>query len=310
MGSSYRKNPKASSHPVGYYLESTNIKDLKLAKEITEKRLKFWWAHYSDLASQRHLIESELKKSIIQNCTGFNFNNWQRAVKYKYSLHPLCTIGSYQFIGGRFNYGNCINGELPHFPALYIAKDKDTALQEHLGQEPIPKNSNLTALDLALTSSASETIVSISGQLDKVFDLTNKDNLNEVVHLISKFKINKYLTQLARDAQLGKLPLIIKSTNTLLDSLLDPHWRRVPANYDIPSNSQIFGHLCYTAGIEGVVYPSKLTGKHCIAIFPNNFPNTSSHIKLDDELPHDKVPSIINEYNYNLCETSDKDIII
>ncbi len=309
MGASYRKNSQAKNYPIGYHLESTNVKDLKLAKEITEKRLKFWWAHYSDLASQRHLVESELKKSIIQNCTGFNFNNWQRAVKYKYSLHPLCTIGSYQFIGGRFNYGNCINGELSHFPALHIAKDKDTALQEHLGQEPIPENSNLTALDLALTSSVSESIVSISGRLDKVFDLTNKNNLNEIVHLISKFKTSKYLSQLARDVQLSKLPLIIRSTNRLLDSLLDPHWRTVPANYDVPSNSQIFGHLCYTAGVEGIVYPSKLTGKHCIAIFPNNFPNTSSYIKLDDELPHDKVPSIINEHNYNLCETSDKEII-
>jgi hypothetical protein len=307
VGPSYRKNIPFRYH----HLESTNIKELKLAKEITEKRLKFWWAHYSDLAHQRHLIESELKKSIVQNSNEFTINNWQRAVNYKYSLHPLCTIGSHQFIGGRFNYGNSINGELAPFPALYVAKDKNTALQEYIGKAPISGNSNLTPLDLALTSPISQSIVSISGKLEKVFDLTNKSNLTEFVNLISKFKISKYLTQLAREARLNKfsLPLIIKSTDIMLDSLLDIHWRTAPVNYDIPSNSQIFGHLCYIAGIEGIVYPSKLTGEDCIAIFPNNFPKTSSYIKLDGELPHDKIPSIINKDNYNLCEINDKDII-
>ena len=307
MGSSYRKNNITEN--ISYLLDSTNVKEIKLAKEITEKRLKFWWAHYSDLATQRHVITTDLKNSIIKNCTEFRFDKWQRAVKYKYSLHPLSTIGSYQFIGGRFNYGNCINENISPIPTLYIASDKDTSLQEHLGQGIISPNSGLTARDLALSSTASETIVSVSGKIEQIIDLTNEQNLIEFIGLISAFKIGSYLTQLARDAHLGKTPLVIKSVSKLLESLLDPHWRMMPSNYDIPSNSQIFGHLCYTAGIEGVLYPSKLTGKPCLAIFPTNFKHSSSYIQLDDELPYKNIVMKIDKDNYHKCEIHIKDLL-
>jgi len=306
MGASHKKISRNGGSNATYLLDSTNIKELRQAKEINEKKLRFSWAHYSDLASQRHVVYSELQNTIIANCTSFNFSKWQRAVKYKYALHPLCTIGSYQFTGGRFNYGNSINTELSAFPALYIAQDKDTAIQEHLGQEPISNGSKLTPRDLALTATDSEALVSVSGQIEKVFDLTNKNNLNSFVDLIKQFKPSNHLIQMAREAKMGKMPLIIKSVAKLLDSLLDPHWRSAPDNYDIPSNSQIFGHMCYTASIEGILYPSKFTKKHCLVVFPNNFPNTSSFVTLDGELPpHGNIPTRIDEHSYKLCEIND-----
>ncbi len=308
MGSS-RKNVLKPDN-VEYLLESTNIKELKLAKEITDKRLKFTWVHYSELAIQRHLIMTDLKQAIAKNCIAFSFDKWQRAVKYQYALHPLCTIGSWQFIGGRFNYGNSINDELAAFPALYIANDKDTALQEHLGQTPAPKGSKLTPREIALTATESETIVSVSGKVEQVFDLTDKNNLEGFVELIKSFKTSPHLAKMAREAQMGKVPLLIKSVDKLLDSLLDKNWRRSPSNFDIPSNSQIFGHIAYIAGIEGILYPSKFTGKSCLAIFPNNFSNSNSYIKLDGKLPpYEHIVRVIDKDNYHLCEFNEMELL-
>lgn len=54
-------------------------------------------------------------------------------------------------------------------------------------------------------------------------------------------------------------------------SLLSADWREKSNHYDIPKNPQVFGHLIYTANIEGILYPSKLTGKQCLTIYPRNF---------------------------------------
>src|SRR5262249_4571598 len=150
----------------------------------------------------------------------------------------------------------------PIFPGLYIAQDKETALQEHLGQEPVPQESKLTSLDIALTNPTSETIVSISGKLDKVFDLTKTNNLKPFVELVKNFKISKELKAAAKCLKLT-IPKVIKTVDKLLKSLLCPDWRQLPSKYDVPSNSQIFGHLVYSSGIEGILYPSKFTNKLC-----------------------------------------------
>jgi len=56
--------------------------------------------------------------------------------------------------------------------------------------------------------------------------------------------------------------------------------------FDVPATGQIFGQLVAGAGIEGIVYLSKFTGKECIVIFPQNFEEgTDSFIALDDEPP-------------------------
>ena len=107
---------------------------------------------------------------------------------------------------------------------------------------------------------------------------------------------------MAREAHLGKIPLVIKTVSKLLESLLDPNWRVMPSNYDIPANSQIFGHICYTAGIEGILYPSKLTKKPCLAIFPTNFNNSDSYVQLDGDLPHKNIIAKIDRSNYHKCE--------
>ncbi len=116
----------------------------------------------------------------------------------------------------------------------------------------------------------------------------------------------RYYSELAELGQPN--PEIIKSPGKLLESLLIPNWRDIPSRYDIPANSQIFGHLVSMSGIEGILYLSKLTYEPCLAIFVHNFFGTESYIQLDDEPPHKKVPTRIDGRNWRTCELSPNEI--
>lgn len=300
-----RGKSKTKKPQVIHLLESGTIDGLKEAKKITQKLLNFHWNYYSELARQRNIIQEEIQLALTQTCIPYEVNNWQRGVKYKYGLHPLSVVGSLTHIGGRFNTGSNVNNEVPSFPALYIAKNKDTALQEHLGQIP---NEKLSPREMALINPASETIVSISGNFDKIFDLTTHNGLEPFLKLIKQFKLSKELK--VRAHELGEPnPETIKTVKKLLDSLLIPTWRDYPSRFDVPANSQIFGHLVYTAGIEGILYPSKFTKDPCLVVFPKNFVGTDSFIQLDDETPHEKVPMRIDGINWRISELSPNEVL-
>lgn len=289
-----------------YVLEEASIELLQAQKTHTKALLEYYWRFYSELAFQRGEKQLEILATLRENCiSGFEFKNWQRAVKYKYCLHPFSTVGSLSDPGGRFNVGD-LNPNIREFPALYVALDKDTALQEALGQSDT--GSELTALERALTNSQSETIVSISGKIERVFDLRNPKSLEGFVEIIKSFTFSDAL--LGQASSLGEtIPTVIQDVDQLISSLLDPDWRISPARYDIPSNSQIFGHLIYLAQIEGVVYSSKFTGKDCIAIFPHHFQLSSSYVELDDSTPHPKVPRRIDSSNWKLCDQTPSEVI-
>lgn len=294
---SIRTKPKKS---VSILLEQGSLKSLKEANDLMNDQVRFNWSLYSELARQRNGIHDELVAVINRSSkSGFKISNWQRAIKYQYSLHPLCTLGSINWVGGSFNTGNDIANSIPTLQALYLAMDKDTALQEHLSQ--VEDKMDLSAREIALTSPNSETIVSISGFLDRYFDLTDENNLIEFARFLSKIKLPKRIIDEAKKLN-NPIPTILKTPSQLLKAFLDPNWRLSPTGYDCPSNSQIFGQLVASAGIQGILYPSKFTGKNCLAIFPKNFEGNSSILKLDDTPPLDNVPKEINGHNWKLCE--------
>ena len=53
---------------------------------------------------------------------------------------------------------------------------------------------------------------------------------------------------------------------------------------DVPAPSQIFGHIVYSANIQGILYQSKYTDKKCLVIFPENFKDQDGHIELSDSV--------------------------
>lgn len=205
------------------------------------------------------------------------------------------------FSGGRFNNGEDINAEISSFNALYLAIDKDTALQEHLSQSA--KSNLLNAREVALTAPGSETIVSISGKLDSYIDLSDETSLNNIVEIIKSFTISKRLTDLAKELG-NETPTVIKSAKALYESLLASNWKVSPAQYDVPANSQIFGSLVREAGIQGILYPSKFTSKNCLVIFPENLQNTVAYIRLDGELPLTNILRELNQHTWKMSELS------
>ncbi len=311
----FRRKPHSGARPVfhkpktvEYLLEQGTFQDMREAKARTNAELKYQWDFYSELAHQRNQIQEELKKALIQSCiSGYPFKKWQRAVKWKYGLHPLSTVGSLAYIGGRFNTGSDVNSAAPSFSGLYIASNKDTALQETLGQAA-NGGTNPSPLEFALMNPQSEVFVSVSGEMEKVFDLRTPDCLKGFLDLIKDFTLSDAIRKEAKALGFPE-PMVIKTIKQLHEALTDGGWRVNPSMFDVPANSQIFGQLVFQAGIEGILYSSKFTGDDCLCVFPHNFAVTSSYISLDDEPPHEKVPLQIDNTNWRICELSPKELI-
>lgn len=297
------KRPASKARTDPFLLEKVRLSDLLASKKKVQQIIEYHWRYYSELAHQRKAIESEISHVLIQtSISDFPFNGWQRSVKYKYGLHPFCILGSLTDPGGRFNIGDINPQSIPTFPALYLAHDKDTALQETLGQVEVP-GSSFTPQELSLTSPDSITIVSVRGQLDKVFDVRSAKNLKKFVDLVKDFKLSRQLIDMAR--KLGEpLPETVQQPKKLHDVLHASNWRDWPMKVDVPASSQIFGQLVYFAGIEGILYKSKLTGRDCLAIYPGNFEKSDSYIEMEDNPPSSEVPTRIDSSNWKISYLS------
>jgi len=279
--------PKRSvkKSPPQFLLDQFSIGDIRRWQAIKDEALRFHWDYYSDLAYQRSKIADNIKNALFEASEkSFQFKNWQRAVKYKYALEPFSVAGSLIDPGGRFNVGDIDPSRFPPFPAFYIASDKDTALQELLSQK-IDAGQESHALNFALINPASIASISLSGSLDSIINLAKPERLQPFVDLIKNFSTPDYLKENARKLGFPE-PDLIKTVPKLIDSLAESNWRQWPMQFDVPVASQIFGQLVVEAGVEGIIYTSKFTGKDCLAIFPQNFDEPSgSFIQLDDEAP-------------------------
>jgi hypothetical protein len=278
-----------------WQLESGRVSNIIKSKKLYDDLVEFHWRYYSELAFQRRRIREELNGSLRNAAAAYQFSGWQRVVKYKYSLDPLSAKGSLFDPGGRFNVGAIDPTRYPMFPALYLAADKGTGLAEVLGRDK--GRESLSPQQLALTKPDSITAVSVTGKLDAVIDIRMSENLSKFVNQVKHFKVSKPLSSEAR--RLGWSPLMLITTVAELKTeLMRDNWRSLPMLYDVPAGSQIFGGVAVDAGIEGILYESILTGKECLAVFPQNFLNSSSYVQLDDPAPSDEVRTRIDSGNF------------
>jgi hypothetical protein len=110
--------------------------------------------------------------------------------------------------------------------------------------------------------------------------------LRPIVDIIKEFQLPKIVAQTARKLGLRQSPWLIRSATTLQRQLLHPNWRMLPMQFDLPSNSQIFGCLASAAGIHGILYPSSRDSMHhCIALFPQTWAGSTSFIEVSDYAP-------------------------
>jgi hypothetical protein len=142
-------------------------------------------------------------------------------------------------------------------------------------------------LDLALIRKDSISIVAVNGKLGSIIDLTHPDRLESFLNLIKEFSASKSTFQAAKKIPLDT-PRAVRTLNELIDSLLEPNWRSMCMQFDVPANCQIFGQLVANTGIEGILYPSKFTKKKCLAIYPQNF-DADSFIAVEGDTPEGAV---------------------
>ncbi len=277
---------KKKSENLFYILDKFEFSDLqkwnRTAKNVQDYHVLF----YSSLADQRSSVYGELKACLERIAKPFQKIAWQRLVTAKYMLDPLSISGSINHaVGGRFNIGNLDESRFERFPALYLAVDKHTAFAEKFGIEDNEKNRGLKASDIIFNKDDSIAYFSVNFSLDTVLDLTQPDDLRGFVDLIKGFSIPKEIKSLAKSIKIPE-PGIVKSVDRLLDGLLEKNWRSMPTQFDIPSNSQIFGKIARDAGIQGILYPSQKTKKSNMAIFVENI-GDESYVELDPrfELP-------------------------
>lgn len=275
------------------------LPSLEELEQFTHASLGQWKAAGKNLESlglslyfglERHRKENagSLIEAIRSSLGGpMTFDGWARIVDYRYALEPLSVAGSVRRDGGRFNIGSTLNPAVsPPFPALYLAEDLETAFRERFGIERSTHKAGLAAEELVLRKPGSFTLVAVSGKIESVLDVGDLDALKPFAAIIAKFRMPPNVRILARKLRMNSSPSLVKSAGMLQRQLIDPNWRLQPAQYDLPSNSQIFGRICVAAGVHGIVFPSaRRSGRRCLALFPQNWDGSNSFVEVVDALP-------------------------
>jgi RES domain len=245
-------------------------------------------ALYFGLESLRQQDSARLVDAVRAGAReGFSFDDWSRIIDYQYSLLPLSLDGSLKGDGGRFNIGRGLSpGSFTAFPSLYVADGYPTAYLERFGLLPGAKRGGLMGEEFALRKPPSFTQIRARGFLENVFDVGDIASLRLIVEIIKGFTTPKSVVQTARQLGLRQSPWLIRSAVLLQRQLLHPNWRMLPTQFDLPSNSQVFGRLASAAGVHGILYPSaKDSGHQCLALFPQNWLGTNSFIAVVDAAP-------------------------
>lgn len=249
------------------------------AKSEDVQRYHYLW--WFELEGQRAAHQPKLIDA-LRSITGItvDLSGWGRALQYKYSDSPLSCVGSLKWVGGRFNYGVDIDSSrYAPFPALYLAEDMETGLRELQGLTRDNTRNGLNSGELDLCARNGVAWVSVSGNVSNVFDLTHAGNLEGVAEIISTFKLSKAVRDVEKKLSIAPVRLI-STAEELFNSFMLENWRELPTVVNTPANSQLFGHLLSIAGFEGALFSSTRTGNKNLALFPRQFKNSASLVRV------------------------------
>lgn len=241
---------------------------------------------YFGFESQRSTVRRDLIEALQSSPSiPLDFQRWCRIVPHRYSLMPLSAAGSLRGVGGRFNVGVDIPGDVrAPWPALYVAADTETALREKYG---LVGNSNgLTREELALTPWDSHTVVMMNGHLEQVLDLTDLPALASFCKVLSKFRMLHGIEESLRRLHIDRKKVsLVRTPSQLQRAVMAPNWRQWPVQFELPAHGQIFGSIVLAAGYEAIRYRSSKSGEYCLAVFPQNISSSKSYIELADPSP-------------------------
>lgn len=279
-GKRHRSNPSQPSTLIDAFTHA-NLQQWRSTYRAAQNYQKLL---YFDLEAQRTIHRDELYEALTTTAVPFSFDSWVRIVNYRYTLHPLSSVGSLKTIGGRFNFGMQIDQQLfKPFPALYVADSEEAARAEYF-QTPEPQG-GLTPEEFALVKPESFSVLRLRGNLNRVFDLRRQSNLRGFVKVTKRFTISQRVHRTGKIAGMGYH--VIKDEKGLFDSLLLQNWRFQPTQYDVPSNPQIFGSIVCGAGLQGVIYPSVRSSGACLAVFPQNLDTHDSYVEVMPRVPRE-----------------------
>src|SRR3990167_631060 len=266
-------------------LELLNVRDIRRYKQRYQAILDYYYEHYSFFQNERAKRFSAIKDILLKNTRCFNFSSWHRIFDFQYINNPLSARGSIvNDPGGRFNIGDIDELKFSKFPTLYIAENYEIAYRER--NQILPNTISdfgLSSDELSLTNQRSTVDLLLEGDVKSVIDLTKENCLRALYEVIKDIKLPHHLEKKSRMLTLHASPSV-RSYEELKDSILQDNWRELPARIDIPANSQIFGQLAHTSGVEGILYPSKMSdSKKCLAIYPKNFINSTSYVSIQDK---------------------------
>lgn len=263
---------KKRKNPSKFVIDHLSPESIRQNQERIEKLLDFHYSYHFCLENQRFKHADEIQQALVKCAVqDYDFDNFKRCISIKYIKAPLSVVGSTKLSGGRFNIGD-VKPQFQQFPALYLAYDSTTAMCESF--QKMPDTSGRFDLDSSLTNNDSISILNVKGRINSVIDINQPSSLKPFVRVIKNFKIPDFLNELADSLHI-KRPALIKSPSQLVKNILAENWSVMPTQFDIPAASQIFGQLAKNAGIEGILYRSKFTGKNCLAVFPDNLAGSS-----------------------------------
>ncbi len=292
---SRRRHSSYTNRPTG----EGDLPSLVLLEQFSQRSLQQWAASakklnelqrtlFFGLEQARQQFSRELIEAIRTNLVhGQAFDGWARIVDYRYCLAPLSVTGSLKGSGGRFNIGSGLNPAMfPASPALYVAEDYPTAFRERFGSDSTAVSQGLAAAEVALREPASFTHVALRGQTELVIDIGEHRSLQAFAAVLRQFSVSDHIRRISRQLGMRSPPSLVRSAGGLQRQLLNPEWRALPAQFDLPANSQVFRRIAVAAGAHGILYPSaRHAGKRCLALFPQNWASSSSYVEVRDGAP-------------------------
>ncbi|MFA6303657.1 MAG: RES family NAD+ phosphorylase [Legionella sp.] len=290
---------KSYDHRIFTVLDTVPSHAIKPWIRLHNELIDYTAEHFAYFAHCRSKIMEELKKSLLESTNTFEFIDWRRIVSQQFSNTPLSAVGSIKsFPGGRFNIGIIDVQRFPQFAALYLAEDTSTAFLEMLGIRPDSVTNGLTGFELASAGNFSHFV--INGKLTNILDLTNPETLTKFYGYIKGIKLPIYYQNKARQLNISSM-LPVTSLEELQKTIFADNWRLMPMQFDVPANSQIIGQIAYSAGIEAILYPSVKTNKNALAIYPENFQDSTAYIEIKGHVAETVVQIRLDKNTYKNC---------